>query len=218
MDSERPVGRIKFHFRPAGTGRTSRPSDRKDVEMGPPRDAGVVIAEVNPQRGSSKTAYTESFAALTGRARTIFRAGLALNVIGSLVKGLVPWRSFVAGFLITTNFAKPGTRKTPVLLSSLYPMTARVSKTSFTPYLWQFGLGSDLLNQLRLRHLRCHWRSPPGDSCSTTIGGAAARTKRAPGDECAHRVWRARIARTRCKLKPRDLRRLSSSGSRLAPR
>ena len=63
--------------------------------------------------------YTASFAALTGRARTIFRAGLALNVIGSLVKGLVPWRSFVAGFLITTNFAKPGTRKTPVLLSSL---------------------------------------------------------------------------------------------------
>jgi hypothetical protein len=53
--------------------------------------------------------YTASLAALTGRARTIFRAGLALKVIGSPVKGLVPLRALVAGFLMTTNFAKPGT-------------------------------------------------------------------------------------------------------------
>ena len=62
--------------------------------------------------------HTASFAALTGRALTIFRAGLALNIIGSLVKGLVPLRALVAGFLMTTNFAKPGTRKTPVFFSS----------------------------------------------------------------------------------------------------
>ena len=63
--------------------------------------------------------YTASFAALTGRALTIFRAGLALNIIGSPLNGLVPARALVAGFLITTNLANPGTRKTPDFFSSL---------------------------------------------------------------------------------------------------
>ena len=49
----------------------------------------------------------------------IFRAGFALNTVGSFVKGLMPLRAFVAGFLITTNFANPGTTKAPVFLSSL---------------------------------------------------------------------------------------------------
>ena len=31
----------------------------------------------------------------------IFRAGFALNTVGSFVKGLMPLRAFVAGFLIT---------------------------------------------------------------------------------------------------------------------
>ena len=74
--------------------------------------------------------YTASFAALTGRARTIFRAGLALNVMGSLVNGLVPRRSFVAGFLITTNFAKPGTRKTPVPLDLIPRFSLRVIQST----------------------------------------------------------------------------------------
>src|SRR6266404_7025860 len=78
--------------------------------------------------------YTASFAALTGRALTIFRAGLALNIIDSPVNGFVPWRALVAGFLITTNFANPGTRKTPFFLSSLYPTVASVSKTPFTSF------------------------------------------------------------------------------------
>jgi hypothetical protein len=63
--------------------------------------------------------HTASFAAFTGRALMTFRAGLALNSIGSLVKGLMPLRALVAGFLMTTNFAKPGTKKAPVFLSSL---------------------------------------------------------------------------------------------------
>src|ERR1700739_1278169 len=63
--------------------------------------------------------HTASFAALTGRALTIFRAGLALNIIGSPVNGFVPARALVAGFLITTNLANPGTRKTPAFFSSL---------------------------------------------------------------------------------------------------
>src|ERR1700738_3867785 len=35
---------------------------------------------------------------------------------------------------MTTNFANPGTRKTPVFLSSLYPTVASVSKTPFTSF------------------------------------------------------------------------------------
>jgi len=64
-------------------------------------------------------AHTASFAAFTGRALTIFRAGLALNTVGSFVNGLMPARSFVAGFLITTNFAKPGNRNAPFFVNSL---------------------------------------------------------------------------------------------------
>src|SRR5689334_19665660 len=71
------------------------------------------------RRGPFRFFYTASLAALTGRARTILRAGLALNIISSPVKGLVPLRALVAGFLTTTNFAKPGTRKIPFFLSSL---------------------------------------------------------------------------------------------------
>jgi hypothetical protein len=49
----------------------------------------------------------------------IFRAGFALNIVGSLVNGLMPFRAFVAGFLMTTNLANPGTKKAPAFLSSL---------------------------------------------------------------------------------------------------
>jgi hypothetical protein len=46
-------------------------------------------------------------------------ASIALKTVGSLVKGLIPLRSLVAGFLMTTNLANPGTRKVPVFFSSL---------------------------------------------------------------------------------------------------
>ena len=64
-------------------------------------------------------AHTASFAAFTGRALTIFLAGLALNTVGSFVNGLIPERSLVAGFLMTTNFAKPGNRNAPFFFNSL---------------------------------------------------------------------------------------------------
>src|ERR1700730_3768220 len=64
-------------------------------------------------------AHTASFAAFTGRALTIFRAGLALNTVGSFVNGLMPARSFVAGFLMTTNFAKPGNKNALFFFNSL---------------------------------------------------------------------------------------------------
>jgi hypothetical protein len=38
---------------------------------------------------------------------------LALNTVDSLVKGLMPLRSLVAGFLMTTKRMRPGTTKTP---------------------------------------------------------------------------------------------------------
>ena len=62
---------------------------------------------------------TASLAAFTGRALMIFRAGFALNIVGSFVNGLMPLRSCVAAFLMITNLANPGTRKAPVFLSSL---------------------------------------------------------------------------------------------------
>jgi hypothetical protein len=50
----------------------------------------------SPEEVQKTLLYTASFAAFTGRARTIFRAGLALNTVGSFVNGLMPFRSLVA--------------------------------------------------------------------------------------------------------------------------
>ena len=51
---------------------------------------------------STKTIYaTASLAAFTGRPLITLRAGLALKTVGSFVKGLMPLRSLVAGFLTT---------------------------------------------------------------------------------------------------------------------
>src|SRR6516162_11776970 len=78
------------------------------------RMAGVFPPLFQPSRYA-----TASLAAFTGRALMIFRAGFALNIVGSFVNGFMPFRAFVAGFLITTNLANPGTKKAPVFLSSL---------------------------------------------------------------------------------------------------
>ena len=51
---------------------------------------------------------TESFIAFTALARTPLLAGFAANFCFSLVKGLIPSRAGRAGFLTTTNLAKPG--------------------------------------------------------------------------------------------------------------
>src|SRR2546430_7191202 len=63
---------------------------------------------------------TASLAAFTGRALMIFRAGFALNIVGSFVNGLMPLRSFVAGFFMTTHFANPGAKKDPPFFRSFY--------------------------------------------------------------------------------------------------
>src|SRR5438046_5074946 len=77
------------------------------------------IAEMQKAREGPFNIHTASFAALTGRALTIFRAGLALNIIGLPVRGFVPARALVGGLLITTKLANPGRKKTPAFFSSL---------------------------------------------------------------------------------------------------
>ena len=68
--------------------------------------------------GEEIPAYaTASLAAFTGRPLITLRAGLALNTVGSLVKGLMPLRSLVAGFFTTTMRTRPGTTKTPFFFS-----------------------------------------------------------------------------------------------------
>jgi hypothetical protein len=57
--------------------------------------------------------------ALIGRALTALLAGLAANVVGSLVNGLMPLRAGLAGFFTTMNFAKPGSTNTPFFFNSL---------------------------------------------------------------------------------------------------
>src|SRR4029079_342382 len=67
------------------------------------------LTRERPRRGRTKRdPHTASLAAFTGRTLRLLRAGFALNTVGSLVKGLMPVRSLVAGFLMTTNLAKPG--------------------------------------------------------------------------------------------------------------
>jgi hypothetical protein len=50
------------------------------------------VQKPRPRRGGSQIRChaTASLAAFTGRALTIFLAGFALKVVGSLVKGLMP--------------------------------------------------------------------------------------------------------------------------------
>src|SRR5258708_24501546 len=58
---------------------------------------------------------TASLAALTGRALMIFRAGFALNIVGSLVNGLMPFRAFVR-LLDDNEFSKSGDEEGPRFL------------------------------------------------------------------------------------------------------
>src|ERR1019366_10544524 len=91
---------------------------------------GAAFQQTRPESHRCFRRYdTASLAAFTGRALMIFRAGFALNIVGSFVNGLMPLRSFVAGFFITTNFANPGTRKAPDFLSFREPILASGSIT-----------------------------------------------------------------------------------------
>ena len=122
------------------------------------RSAWPVIATANPcvsdvvwmtsdrdvyswqKRTGDEDSYSSaSLAALTGRALMILRAGFALKMVGSFVNGLMPFRAFVAAFLMTTNFTKPGIKNAPVLLSSLCPSAASASITPLISFLLTFA-------------------------------------------------------------------------------
>ena len=115
--------------RPQATGRLSHLSTRRRSNSG--RLSTSVSSQsltcfstnsespLMPVHNKAQFAHTASFAAFTGRALTIFRAGLALNTVGSFVNGLTPARSLVADFFMTTKFAKPGNKNAPFFFNSL---------------------------------------------------------------------------------------------------
>jgi hypothetical protein len=95
-----------------------------------------------------------SLGAFTGRALMIFRAGLALNIVGSFVNGLMPLRSFVAGFLMTTNLAKSRNKEGSCFLE-FFVAYLRERLDDSLDILPRHGVRmrlSDFLNELRLRH------------------------------------------------------------------
>ena len=65
--------------------------------------------------GLGQPQLTMFFRPFSGRMRTFFEAGFALKIIFSPVNGLVPSRSFVAGFFTTFSFMRPGTVNSPPL-------------------------------------------------------------------------------------------------------
>ena len=103
----------------AGGGRRRRAGNSAVRGLEAPRQKQKAPAWGPSLTPSSSCTYTAILAALTGRALTTFRAGLALKVISSPLNGLTPFRSLVAAFLMTTNLAKPGTTNTPFFFSSL---------------------------------------------------------------------------------------------------
>jgi len=63
---------------------------------------------------TSERAYSAiSFNFFNGRILTAILAGFALNIVSSPVKGLIPLRAFLAGFLTVTIFIKPGSTNSP---------------------------------------------------------------------------------------------------------
>jgi hypothetical protein len=84
---------------------------------------------------------------LTGLALTIFRAGLALNIISSPVNGLVPFLALVAGFLMTT-LCKTWNEKDPVFLQLLVTDISQSIHDVLYVALGKLSGGRDLVNQL----------------------------------------------------------------------
>ena len=56
---------------------------------------------------------TMSFNFFNGLILTTLRAGLALKIVSSPVKGLIPFRALVAGFRLTSIFMSPGRMNWP---------------------------------------------------------------------------------------------------------
>merc|ERR1719504_3391 len=63
---------------------------------------------------------------------TVFEAGFALKTQGSLVKGLMPLRAFVAGLFFSFMFSMPASLKEPDFFtcSAATPMNASTASTT----------------------------------------------------------------------------------------
>src|SRR5258708_24420306 len=112
-ESRHPSGRRGFlcHFglaRPIDERRSPGPANRRS----PPVDY-----------------FTASLSALSGRIFTSLRAGLALKIVGSLVKGVIPFRALVAAFFTTFILASPGSVKPPCLAMSTATRAASAPST-----------------------------------------------------------------------------------------
>merc|ERR1719240_1812474 len=78
--------------------------------------------------------FTISLSFFIGSARTVFEAGLALKVQGSLVKGFTPLRAGCAGFFFSFMFKAPANLNWPFFLSSPAATSTRPSTTAFTSF------------------------------------------------------------------------------------
>jgi hypothetical protein len=106
--------------------------------------SGAPATMESPARGgaggreiSFRPYATASLAAFTGRALMSLRAGFALKTVGSFVKGFIPWRAFVAGFLITMNLASPAGRSLPALITFITRLS-RYDEMLYPPIVLHF--------------------------------------------------------------------------------
>src|SRR6478672_5933781 len=76
--------------------------------------------------------FTIDLRLLSGSARTLRLAGLALNIIFSPVNGLMPSRALVAGFFTTLSLSSPGSVNRPLPRRLFLTIPLRESNTSFT--------------------------------------------------------------------------------------
>merc|ERR1719174_2392088 len=72
-----------------------------------------------------------------GRQRTVFEAGLALKTHGSLVKGLMPLRAFVAGLFFSFMLSMPATLKEPDVFTCATATPMNASTTPFTSFVFK---------------------------------------------------------------------------------
>src|SRR5690348_9994954 len=90
-------------------------SDFRQSKIKPGKaDSAAIPGSLNPASPSAYE-FTIAFRLFSGITRTFLLAGLALNIIFSPVKGLIPSRAFVAGFLTTFILSRPGMVKRPLL-------------------------------------------------------------------------------------------------------
>ena len=105
--------------------------------------------------------FAMSFRAFIGRSLITFRAGFALNICSTLVKGLIPLRALTAGFWITMTFSRPGTTNTPgpFLPTAFSISTEKAVEDRSHLLARQLGRRSDVDENLTLRSgfgSRCH--------------------------------------------------------------